>query len=99
MFLTAVDLVAEYYKAEAKGTASRLIKKWIRSDLLVLDEVGYFPYEEFSAKVFLQVISWRYEHGTMILTSYKNLSNRKRCIGKRHFQLPFTAFFTYQKQS
>ena len=52
LFLTAAGLVAECHKAEAKGTVSRLIKKWIRPDLIVLDEDGYFPFDKFSANIF-----------------------------------------------
>lgn len=72
LFLTAADLVAECHRAEAKGMVSRLIKKWTRPDLIVLDEVGYFPFDEFSANIFFQVISKKYEHGVMILTSNKS---------------------------
>ncbi|MGL3067035.1 MULTISPECIES: IS21-like element helper ATPase IstB [Planococcus] len=81
LFFTAADLVAECHKAEAKGTVSRLIKKWTRPDLIVLDEVGYFPFDEFSANIFFQVISKRYEHGAMILTSNKSFIEWGKVFG------------------
>lgn len=81
LFLTAADLVAECHKAEAKGTVSRLIKKWIRPEFMVLDEVGYFPFDEFSANIFFQVISKRYEHGAMILTLNKSFIEWEKVFG------------------
>lgn len=72
LFLTADDVAAECQKAEAKGTLSRLIGKWSRPDLLIIDEVGYFPFDELAANVFFQVVSRRYEKGAIILTSNKS---------------------------
>lgn len=38
----------------------------------MLDEIGYFPFDERSATIFFQVISQRYEKGSIILTSNKS---------------------------
>ena len=40
--------------------------------MLIVDEVGYFPFDELTANVFFQVVSKRYEQGAMILTSNKS---------------------------
>jgi len=72
LFLTADDLVAECRKASEKGTLQRLVNRWSRPDVLILDEVGYFPFDELTANVFFQVVSKRYEQGSMILTSNKS---------------------------
>ncbi|WP_322976120.1 ATP-binding protein, partial [Limosilactobacillus reuteri] len=40
--------------------------------MLIVDEVGYCPFEERTANVFFQVVSKRYEQGAMILTSNKS---------------------------
>ena len=39
---------------------------------MIIDEVGYFPFGELTANVFFQIVSKRYEHGAMILTSNKS---------------------------
>lgn len=48
------------------------MNRWSRPDVLIIDEVGYFPFDELTANVFFQVVSKRYEHGSMILTSNKS---------------------------
>lgn len=40
--------------------------------MIVMDKVGYFPFDELTANIFFQVVSKRYEHGAMILTSNKS---------------------------
>jgi DNA replication protein DnaC len=63
---------AEYRKANEKGTLQRLVNRWSRPDVLIIDEIGYFPFDELTANVFFQVISKQYEQGAMILTSNKS---------------------------
>lgn len=41
-------------------------------NILIIDEVGYFPFDELTANVFFQVVSKRYEKGAMVLTSNKS---------------------------
>ncbi|MEK3888429.1 IS21-like element helper ATPase IstB [Bacillus sp. FSL K6-3431] len=81
LFLTAEAMVSECRKAEAKGTLTRLVSKWSRPDLIILDEVGYFPFDELTANVFFQVVSKRYEHGAMILTSNKSFIEWGKVFG------------------
>lgn len=81
LFLTAEEMVAECRKAEIKGTLTRLINRWSRPDLIILDEVGYFPFDELTANVFFQVVSKRYEHGAMILTSNKSFIEWGKVFG------------------
>ncbi|SDK57986.1 ATP-binding protein, partial [Aneurinibacillus migulanus] len=59
-------------KAQEKGTVERCIQRWLRPDVLIMDEVGYFPFDEISANLFFQVVSKRYERGSIILTSNKS---------------------------
>ncbi|OLN21291.1 AAA family ATPase [Domibacillus antri] len=72
LFITAEEMAAECRKAAQKGTLNRLVSRWSRPDLIVMDEVGYFPFDELTANIFFQVVSKRYEHGAMILTSNKS---------------------------
>lgn len=81
LFLTADEVVAECRKAEVRGTINRLVSKWSRPDLLVVDEVGYFPFDEITANIFFQVVSKRYENGAMILTSNKSFIEWGKVFG------------------
>ncbi|WP_342605736.1 ATP-binding protein [Peribacillus sp. FSL E2-0159] len=51
---------------------NRLVNKWSRPNLLIIDEVGYSSFDELTANIFFQVVSKRYENGAMILTSNKS---------------------------
>ncbi|MEB1809676.1 MULTISPECIES: IS21-like element helper ATPase IstB [Exiguobacterium] len=71
-FITANDFVEECQKAEKSGLLPRIIKRYCRSELLILDEIGYFPFDPISANALFQIISKRYERGSIILTSNKS---------------------------
>jgi DNA replication protein DnaC len=45
------------------------LAKLRRIGLLVVDEVGYIPFEQDAANLFFQLVSSRYEHASLILTS------------------------------
>ena len=40
-----------------------------RYRLIIVDEVGYLPFEQDAANLFFQLVSSRYEHASLILTS------------------------------
>lgn len=48
-----------------KGTTSRLVRSLSRCDVLIIDEMGYFPFDELSADLFFRIISKRYEKGQL----------------------------------
>lgn len=70
--MTADEVVSECRKAGSKGALHHLVNKWSCPDLLIVDEVGYFPFDELTANIFFQVVSKRYENGALILTSNKS---------------------------
>ncbi|WP_226586064.1 IS21-like element helper ATPase IstB [Halobacillus litoralis] len=72
LFITANDFIAECQKAEKQGLIQRIIKRYSRPELLIIDELGYFSFDELSAHTLFQIISRRYEHGAMIITSNKS---------------------------
>jgi DNA replication protein DnaC len=37
--------------------------------LLIVDEVGYIPFDQDAANLFFQLVSSRYEHASLIMTS------------------------------
>ncbi len=62
---------------EAAETAGRLTNKlgtYLRPGVLVVDEVGYQPLERAEANLVFQVISKRYEEGSIIRTSNETFS-------------------------
>jgi hypothetical protein len=47
---------------------------YIKPKLLIVDELGYLPLEPSAAHLFFQLISRRYEHGAILLTSNRSVS-------------------------
>jgi len=70
-FTTAVDIVNTLSAADKAGRLVQEMKKYIRPDLLVCDELGYLPIDKRGADMLFQIISQRYERGSIVLTTNK----------------------------
>jgi DNA replication protein DnaC len=70
-FTTAVDIVNTLSAAHAAGRLGQELKKYTRPDLLVVDEVGYLPIDKHGADLLFQIISQRYECGSLVLSTNK----------------------------
>jgi DNA replication protein DnaC len=70
-FATAADWVARLDAAHAKGALHEELTRLGRIPLLVIDEVGYIPFEAEAANLFFQLVSSRYERASVIVTSNK----------------------------
>lgn len=69
-FITAADLLIQLQTAKKAKRYDEYIKRVVMSPgLLVIDEIGYFPMNREDANHFFQVISRRYERGSVILSS------------------------------
>ena len=69
LFTTAIDVINAMSAAQNAGNLKNELKKYLRPELLVLDELGYLPIDKTGADLLFQVISHRYEGGSIIVTS------------------------------
>jgi DNA replication protein DnaC len=69
LFATATDWVTRLQDAHARGRLAGELTRLRRYGLIVIDEVGYLPFEQDAANLFFQLVSSRYEHASLILTS------------------------------
>jgi DNA replication protein DnaC len=69
LFATATDWVTRLTDAHRHGLLSRELARLRRYGLIIVDEVGYLPFEQDAANLFFQLVSSRYEHASLILTS------------------------------
>jgi DNA replication protein DnaC len=74
-FTTLDDMVRQLKAADAFGRLASKLRTYLRPHVLVLDEVGYLPLARDEANLVFQMISKRYEKGTIVLTSNKAFSN------------------------
>jgi DNA replication protein DnaC len=70
-FATAADWVARLADAHHGGQLQAELARLGRYPLLVVDEVGYIPFEPEAANLFFQLVSSRYERASLIVTSNK----------------------------
>jgi DNA replication protein DnaC len=70
-FATAAEWVARLATAHSTGRLQAEITKLGRIPLLIVDEVGYIPFEAEAANLFFQLVSARYERASLIVTSNK----------------------------
>ncbi len=69
LFTTAIDVINSLGAAQNTGRLQTELKKYLRPDLLILDELGYLPIDKTGADLLFQIISHRYERGSMVVTS------------------------------
>jgi len=69
LFATATDWVTRLTDAHRAGRLANELARLRRYGLIIVDEVGYLPFEQDAANLFFQLVSSRYEHASLILTS------------------------------
>ena len=75
LFATAIDVINTLSAAQAAGRMKQELKKYTRPAMLIVDELGFLPIDKAGADLLFQVISLRYEQGSLVITSnraYKN---------------------------
>ncbi len=70
-FATASEWVGRLAEAHTAGRLQAELTRLGRIPLLIVDEVGYIPFEAEAANLFFQLISARYERASVIVTSNK----------------------------
>ena len=71
-FITAHDLVTDLGRAYREGRLDRRMRIYLAPKILIIDEMGYLPLDDLGATIFFQLVSARYERGSIILTSNKS---------------------------
>ncbi len=69
LFTTAIDAINSLSAAQLAGRLKQELGKYTKPALLVLDELGYLPIDKTGADLLFQIISYRYEQGTIVITT------------------------------
>ena len=69
LFSTAMDIISYLSAAQATNTLIQGLKKYTTPTILHIDEIGYLPIDKRGADLLFQVISKRYECGSIIITT------------------------------
>jgi DNA replication protein DnaC len=68
-FTTLAALANELQEAESRRELARVVARYARTELLLLDELGYLTLPDGAAELIFQVISERNERGSLIVTT------------------------------
>jgi DNA replication protein DnaC len=61
--------------AYREGRLDKRLRDHLAPKVLIIDEMGYLPLDELGATIFFQLISARYERGSIVLTSNKSYAD------------------------
>ncbi len=73
-FASATDWVMRLGEAKRAGRLADELERLGRIPLLIVDEVGYIPFDPDAASLFFQLVSSRYEQSSLIVSSNKSFS-------------------------
>ena len=69
LFHTGCSLIQELVKAKNNLTLTNLFQKLMAFDLIIIDELGYIPFEKTEGDLLFQFISDRYERKSILITT------------------------------
>ena len=81
LFVPALGLVAQLMRAESEGHLEERLAHLTKPKLLIIDELGYLPFERRAAHLLFQLVNRRYERGSLVLTSNQPVGNWGEVFG------------------
>jgi DNA replication protein DnaC len=81
LFVPATALIAQLAKGHAEGRLEERLTHFAKPKLLIVDELGYLPFEANAAHLFFQLVSRRYERGAMLITSNRSVGEWDTVFG------------------
>jgi len=73
-FATATEWVSRLGDAQRQGRLDEELRRLLWTPLLIVDEVGYIPFDAQAANLMFSLVSSRYERASLIVTSNKPFS-------------------------
>ncbi len=73
LFTTATALMTALSQAHAQGRLDERLTQYAKPKLLIVDELGYLPLQPHAAHLFFQLVSRRYERGSLLVTSNRSV--------------------------
>lgn len=80
-FFRVADLVGQLEEAHKEGTLHRLKRQIEKCNCLILDELGYVPFQKQGSELLFHIIADCYEHKSVIVTSNLEFGQWNRVFG------------------
>jgi len=81
LFIPAIGLITALAKVHAEGKLEEKLAYYAKPKLLIIDELGYLPLEPNAAHLFFQLVSRRYERGSLMVTSNRSVGEWGEVFG------------------
>ena len=69
LFVNTIDAINALIVAQRVGRLGTELRRYLKPQLLILDELGYLPIDKCGADLLFQIISGRYEKGATVITT------------------------------
>lgn len=80
-FISCYALVNELIEARQEKDLQRILARYARFDLLILDELGYIPFSKEGGELLFQVLAERHEKGSVIITTNLGFADWTQIFG------------------
>lgn len=81
LFVSTTSLLGALAKAENEGQLETKLGFYAKPKLLILDELGYLPFERRSAHLLFQLVAKRYERGSLLITTNQAVTQWGQVFG------------------
>jgi DNA replication protein DnaC len=81
LFVSTTALLGALAKAESEGQLDAKLSFYAKPKLLLIDELGYLPFERRSAHLLFQLVAKRYERGSLLITTNQAVTQWGQVFG------------------
>ena len=81
LYRSIFDLVRDFLKDEAFNQQDRVLRKYLKPDLLIIDDMGLKALPKHSGEYLLEVVMRRYENRSTIMTSNRPIDEWGKLLG------------------
>lgn len=83
LFVHASELIEKLYASRGDGSYQRTVIRYMKADLLIIDELGFKKMPQHGCDDFFEIIRRRYENGSIIITSNRNFEDWEQIFGDK----------------
>src|SRR5438445_9154237 len=81
LYRSIFDLVRDFLKDEAFNQQDRVLRRYLKPDLLIIDDMGLKALPKHSGEYLLEVVMRRYENRSTIMTSNRPIQDWGKLLG------------------